>query len=671
VPLGTLHHVSEPAPYQSFYRRYRPQRFADVLGQEHVSLTLRNAVRSGTVAHAYLFSGPRGCGKTTSARILAKALNCTDLRDGEPCGACDSCRLVVSGASLDVTELDAASNNGVDAMRDLVARVALGTSGRRKVYIVDEVHMLSTAAANALLKTLEEPPEHVVFVLATTDPQKVLPTIKSRTQHFEFRLFPLPTLVELIRSVLADAGIELADDVVEAVARRGNGSARDALSALDQVVAAGGIDDRSSDIGALMQALAARDVAASLAAVEELMALGRDSRQVARDLQEALRGGFLATVVPGGVAGASAPAGHVEAARRLGAAGCVRGIELLGDALVAMRDALDPRVLLEVASVRISRPELDPSPAALLERLDRLERAMAAGVVLPAVEAAPTAAATTSPTAPPPASAAPADAASPPASPAASPPAPRSGPTTAAPHAPPTPPGARASVAAPSSVSGAASQARQVLADRRGTSPAGSARASGSASPGAVPASSSTPASVPTMALRAASAEQRQAPDAWTAALEAMPRMTKAMFAAARVLSLDHDAMRLAVPNEMHRARCDERRTEAEQALSAAAGRPVSIALVVDAADGAAVPVDTSEDAAAAPPGPAAAARAAVVRPAGSRPAAPPARTSAAVHDDVVDLDELVDATDAAIASTKDLMLSAFPGAQLVEEDRP
>ncbi len=369
--------MSEPVPYQSFYRRYRPQRFADVLGQEHVSMTLRNAVRSGKVAHAYLFSGPRGCGKTTSARILAKALNCTDLQDGEPCGVCDSCRLVVSGASLDVTELDAASNNGVDAMRDLVARVALGTSGRRKVYIVDEVHMLSTAAANALLKTLEEPPEHVVFVLATTDPQKVLPTIKSRTQHFEFRLFPLPTLVELIRGVLADAGIELDDATIEAVARRGNGSARDALSALDQVVAAGGIEDRTSDIGGLLGSLAARDVAASLAAVDELMTLGRDSRQVARDLQEGLRGGFLATVVPGGVptaAAAAAPASHVDAARRLGAAGCVRGIELLGDALIAMRDALDPRVLLEVAVVRIAKPELDPSPASLLERLDRLER---------------------------------------------------------------------------------------------------------------------------------------------------------------------------------------------------------------------------------------------------------------------------------------------------------
>ena len=176
--------------YQSLYRRYRPQRFADVRGQDHATRALRNSVRDGRVAHAYLFSGPRGTGKTSTARILAKALNCAAPQDGEPCGTCDSCVQIAAGASLDVHELDAASNNGVEAMRELVARTALGTPGRWKVYIVDEVHMLSAAASNALLKTLEEPPGHVVFVLATTDPQKVLSTIRSRTQHFEFRLLP-------------------------------------------------------------------------------------------------------------------------------------------------------------------------------------------------------------------------------------------------------------------------------------------------------------------------------------------------------------------------------------------------------------------------------------------------------------------------------------------------
>src|SRR6184192_2193101 len=206
---------------------------------------LRNAVREGTVSHAYLFSGPRGTGKTSSARILAKALNCESPIDGEPDCTCESCLAVEAGRSMDVVELDAASNNGVDAMRDLVARVALGSGGRAKVYIVDEVHMLSPAAANALLKTLEEPQSHVTFVLATTDPQKVLPTIRSRTQHFEFTLLSHDQLVGHLRDVLAREGVEADDETLDLIARRAGGSARDALSLLDQALAVGGgrLDD--------------------------------------------------------------------------------------------------------------------------------------------------------------------------------------------------------------------------------------------------------------------------------------------------------------------------------------------------------------------------------------------------------------------------------------------
>ena len=290
--------VTEDIPYQSLYRRFRPSTFAEVRGQDHVVLALRNAVRDGRVAHAFLFSGPRGTGKTSTARILAKALNCTDLRDGEPCGVCSSCVEIARGTSLDVHELDAASNNGVDAMRDLVSRAALGSPGRQKVYIVDEVHMLSTAASNALLKTLEEPPAHVVFVLATTDPQKVLPTIRSRTQHFEFRLLGPDTLSELLAQVRADAHLDVGDDALDLAVRRGRGSARDALSILDQVAASDAVDDDLPELDEVVEALAERDVERALVAVAHLTAAGFSPQQLTVDLVDHLRQGFLALVAP-------------------------------------------------------------------------------------------------------------------------------------------------------------------------------------------------------------------------------------------------------------------------------------------------------------------------------------------------------------------------------------
>jgi len=210
-------------------------------GQEHVVLALRNAVRDGRVGHAYLLSGPRGTGKTTAARVLAKVLNCENPVDGEPCGTCESCVSIENGTSFDLHELDAASNNKVDDMRDLLAKVALGTPGRSKVYLLDEVHMLTAGAENALLKTLEEPPDHVTFVLATTEPHKVVPTIRSRTQHLQLSLIPADQMIDLVKEIAADAGLEVDDEAIEYVVKVGGGSARDTLSALDQVVAAGGV----------------------------------------------------------------------------------------------------------------------------------------------------------------------------------------------------------------------------------------------------------------------------------------------------------------------------------------------------------------------------------------------------------------------------------------------
>src|SRR4051812_22614050 len=372
-------------PYQSLYRRFRPQRFSEVRGQDHVTRALRTAVRDGRVAHAYLFSGPRGTGKTSTARILAKALNCTNPQAGEPCCECESCSQVQRGASMDVVELDAASNRKLDEMRDLLSRVALGTPGKWKVYIVDEVHQLTPDASSALLKTLEEPPGHVVFVLATTDPQKVLPTIKSRTQHFEFRLLPRDVLEGLLRDVNEAASLGVAPEAFDLVLRKGGGSARDTLSVLDQVAASGEVVDEGSVVTEIVDALAERDSGRALVAVAEAMAAGRDPRQLASDVLEHLRNAFLATFAESLVPLPDDALVQVaEQARRMGPAAVVRAMETLGETLVEMREALDTRISLEVALVRIARPDADVSPAALLERIERLERGLSGHVTAPA-----------------------------------------------------------------------------------------------------------------------------------------------------------------------------------------------------------------------------------------------------------------------------------------------
>ena len=361
--------------YQSLYRRHRPRRFGEIRGQEHVVRALHNAVRDDRVGHAYLFSGPRGTGKTSSARILAKVLNCERPVDGEPCCECDSCLAVEAGTSFDVHELDAASNNGVDAMRELIERTMLGTPGRRRVYILDEVHMLSRPAEAALLKTLEEPPEHVVFVLATTDPQKVSATIRSRTQHLEFHLLPTEALDQLVRDIAAVDTLEISPEAVATVVRLGAGSARDTLSALDQVVAAGGVVEEAEPLDEMVEALIDADTARALSAVAVAVEAGRDPRTLAEHLVAHLRDGFLALMNPGLVRLPDQAAAVVtDQARRLGAAGAVRAMEVLGETLVDIRHAPDARLLLDVALVRLTNRDADTSPSALLARIERLER---------------------------------------------------------------------------------------------------------------------------------------------------------------------------------------------------------------------------------------------------------------------------------------------------------
>ena len=351
---------------------------------------LQGATRSDRIVHAYLFSGPRGTGKTTTARILAKALNCENPVDGDACNNCASCLAITKGSSLDVVELDAASNNGVDDVREITAGAWHGTPGRWKVYIVDEVHQLSKSASAALLKTLEEPPSHVVFVLATTDPHKVLPTIRSRTQHLEFRLIAGDTLSTLLHDVQGAAGLEVDDSTIEAAVRLGRGSARDALSALDQLIATGSLVDAQPRFDGLLTALGDGDAASAIGALAVLMRDGWDPEQLAEGFVGDVRQMFLLQVAPD-------VADAVEADRRrlmewgakFGLARTVRILETVGRAMREMKSAPDKVVVLEVALVRLARPELDATIEALDERLTRLERAGARPTPSPTPPAAP------------------------------------------------------------------------------------------------------------------------------------------------------------------------------------------------------------------------------------------------------------------------------------------
>jgi DNA polymerase III subunit gamma/tau len=384
----------------SLYRRHRPRTFADVVGQEHVVRTLRNAVEQGKVHHAYLFVGSRGTGKTSMAKILAACLNCAQGPTVEPCGVCPSCRSIAAATSLDVIEMDAASNNSVDDIRELRESVAYApVSGRSKVYILDEAHMLSPQAWNAFLKTLEEPPPHTIFVLATTEAQKVLPTVVDRCHRFDFARPTAEQLSAVVRRVAEQEAIAIGPDAVGLLARHATGSFRDALGTLEQLVTYSGRDIATDDVLAVLgvadadllfgavDAVAAGDAAQALRAAARLADTGRDLTMFAKDLEAHARELLVVQVLGELPAELRVTAERDERladqAGRVAGADVVRLLDLLAAALRAVKDGADARTQLELALVKAAAPEVDPSARALLARIDRLEGALQDGAPAP------------------------------------------------------------------------------------------------------------------------------------------------------------------------------------------------------------------------------------------------------------------------------------------------
>jgi DNA polymerase-3 subunit gamma/tau len=634
--------------YRSLYRRYRPQTFSDIRGQEHVVKALRNAVRDDRVGHAYLLSGPRGTGKTTAARVFAKVLNCENPVDGEPDGTCNSCLSIEAGTSFDLHELDAASNNKVDDIRDLLSKVALGTPGRTKVYLLDEVHMLTSGAENALLKTLEEPPDHVVFVLATTEPHKVVSTIRSRTQQLELTLIPADQMSELVREIAADAGLDVSDEAVGHVVKVGGGSARDTLSALDQVVAAGGIADVDTSTSELLEAVASQDPGLALRAIEAATSRGADPRRIGESFVDALRSVFLVKM--------GAPPARLSEpeqalsdlfAGQLSAGVITRSLEAVGKSLVDMRQAPDPRIDLEVAFVRICSVSADTSPQGLAARVEQLEAALESGV-------AP-AAGSSKPAEPAPTAQKEAPAPAPIAAPAPTPaPAPEAVSVEQVPSSTPKPTEPRPADAARAALRQRPGQSAKPTAPPKASPTQSTARPGGAPPPPSLraPAPAPTEASMATPAPAIAeTAAAEPAGDitverlnaGWSDMLDGQSTPARARFLAGRVASVDGDTIVFVLPTDSQVKRCEPFKTEVEKAVAESFGTPLKITLSADLN-----PTPSTM------PG--------TAQPAPTAPVDPP-------QDEAdIDIHDLTDA-DVGNATVVDRIADVFPGAEVLEQE--
>ena len=487
---------------EALYRKYRPQIFEDVVGQEQIERTIKNAIEQDKVSHAYLFCGPRGTGKTTTARLLAKALLCEKGPTPDPDGTCEDCQMIAEGVHPDVYELDAASRTGVENVREeIINRVQFApTRGRYKVYIIDEVHMLSIAAFNALLKTLEEPPGHVVFILATTDPQKVPETIHSRCQRFDFRRISNESIVSRLGAVCVAEGVEFEGDALDLIAHHAGGGMRNALTSLEQTIAfgegkvtlavaermLGGVD--SGDLANIVQALGKRDAAACFNWVAEFVESGSDLAQFARELAQHVRNLYVMSLAGTDVALDVSASERRQLADELplfGTDRLARMLQVLGDVMAELKTSTNPRLSFEIGCTRMVRPEGDLTLAALAERVEALERSGVAVAASPAAAAHAVPAAPVSAPAPAaPAPAAAASAATPAAAPAAPAPvaapaaAPQAAPRPAAP-APAPAPAAPVAPAAPAPVPAAPAPAPSAPA----AAPASAAAAAGGANP--------------------------------------------------------------------------------------------------------------------------------------------------------------------------------------------